>query len=104
MRIKNEGEVMKIKKIIRKGIAGECVYEHDGKIAVYKFNSGISDANLKKALEKICGTEKKKADNKQDKPTKPAKNAAKPAKNAEKPKNNGKKTEEKPVNGQSDKN
>ena len=85
MKIKNKGEIMKIKKIIRKGIAGECVYEHDGKIAVYKFNSGISDANLKKALEKICGAEKKKADNKQDKP-------AKPAKNAGKPKNNGKKT------------
>ena len=87
---------MKIKKIIRKGIAGECVYEHDGKIAVYKFSSAKSDDELKKALEKICGTGKKKADNKQDKP-------AKPAKNAEKPKNNGKKTEEKPVNGQSDK-
>ena len=97
MRIKNEGEVMKIKKIIRKGIAGECVYEHDGKIAVYKFNSAKSDDELKKALEKICGVEKKKADNKQDKPAKPSKNAAKP-------KNNGKKTEEKPVNGQSDKN
>ena len=97
MRIKNEGEVMKIKKIIRKGSIGEAAYENDGKIAVYKFNSGISDANLKKALEKICGAEKKKADNKQDKP-------AKPAKNAGKPKNNGKKTEEKPVNGQSDKN
>ena len=91
---------MKIKKIIRKGIAGECVYEHDGKIAVYKFNSAKSDDELKKALEKICGAKKKKADNKQDKQDK----TAKPAKNAEKPKNNGKKTEEKPVNGQSDKN
>ena len=35
---------MKIKKIIRKGIAGECVYEHDGKIAVYKFNSAKSES------------------------------------------------------------
>ncbi|MBR1966902.1 MAG: hypothetical protein IKA22_09875 [Lentisphaeria bacterium] len=41
---------MKIKKIIRKGIAGECVYEHDGKIAVYKFNSGISDGQSEKSI------------------------------------------------------
>ncbi|MBR2722990.1 MAG: hypothetical protein IKB77_01560 [Lentisphaeria bacterium] len=88
---------MKIKSIIRKGSIGEAAYENDGKIAVYTFNAAKSDTDVKNALEKLCAAGKKKADNKPPKGSKPAKNAAKP-------KNNGKKTEEKPVNGQSDKN
>ena len=55
---------MEIVKIIRNGRNGECVYKDGKEYGVYKFNAGMTDKELKIALEALRKGDNQKSSNK----------------------------------------